>query len=354
MAQPPLVATPPERIPLDRIALPAGFRVELWAHDLPGAATLTRGDNGAVFVGTRDAGRVYAVTDTGRAREVRVVADGLTEPTGLAFQSGALFVAAVDRVLRYDDIEARLDAPPAPADLSNAFKLPADRTHGARATGFGPDGKLYVAVGAPCDICYVDDETHAHVRRYQPDGSGMEIVAVGVRHALGLDFHPQTGELWFTDRGRGPMGDHRPDDELNRLTTIGADYGFPSCHGRGTADHEIERFAQCGGVTMPVALLGHRAHAQGLRFYTGTMFPAEFRDRVFVARRGAARSGYDVVSVALSADGAARIEPFLSGLLDQSADRFFGRPADLLAMPDGALLVSDEHNGAIYRIVYRR
>ncbi len=346
--QPPAIATPAERIPLDRMKLPAGFQIELWAHGLPGARAMARGDLGTIFVATGEPGRVYAVSDKGGRRESRVVADGLTQPTGVAFRGKSLYVAAIDRVLRYDDIETRPDSPP--LDLSKAFNLPADNVHGARAIAVGPDGKLYVAVGAPCNVCYVDDETHAHIRRYDPDGAGMEIVAVGVRHSLGLDFHPRTGELWFTDSGRSPMDEHRPEDELNRLPAIGADFGFPYCHERGLPDHEVERFAQCSGVTMPLALLGHDAGARGLRFYAGAVFPAEYRERVFIARAGAA----DVVSVVVAPDGSARVEPFLAGLVDAQAGRIFGRPADVLAMPDGALLVSDEHNGAIYRISWHR
>ncbi len=356
---PRLTVTPADKIPLDKIKVPQGFHVEIWAHGMPGARMMARGDKGTIFIGTRVIGRVYAVTDKGGEREHRIAAQGLTMPNGVAFRNGALYVGAINRVLRYDSIEDKLDAAPQPVELTAAFNLPTETHHGWKFFAFGPDGKLYMQVGAPCNICEVDADKHANIRRYNPDGTGMEIVARGVRNSLGFDFHPRTRELWFTDNGRDWAGEDGPEEELNRLATIGANYGFPYCHAEGVPDPDIKKANACDGVTKPVALLGPHAAALGMRFYTGTMFPAEYRDRIFVARRGSwnrtKKFGYDVVSVAIPADGTtAKIEPFLTGLLDTTANAFHGRPVDVLVMPDGALLVSDEENGAIYRISYRR
>ncbi|MCW5774743.1 MAG: PQQ-dependent sugar dehydrogenase [Rhodospirillaceae bacterium] len=334
--------------------MPPGFTAEIWA-EAPGARSLARGDEGTIFVGTRR-DRVYAITDTGARRQVRTIVRGLTEPNGVAFRNGALYVAAIDTVLRYDGIESRLDAPPKPADLSAAFKLPEDRHHGWRFIAFGPDGRLYIPVGAPCNVCARTPQ-HAQIRRYNADGSGMEVVAIGVRNTVGFDFHPQTRALWFTDNGRDHLGNDRPEDELNRVARLGADYGFPYCHAQGIADPSVRKPDPCAGTVKPVALLGPHAAALGMRFYTGAMFPAAYRGRIFVARHGSwnrdRKFGYDVVTVAVTADGSgAKVEPFLTGLLDAAANESHGRPVDVLVMPDGALLVSDDSNGIIYRIAY--
>ncbi len=356
---PRMTVTPPDKVPLGKIKVPAGFHVEVWAHGMPGARMMALGDRGTIFIGTREIGRVYAVTDKGGQREHRIVAQGLTMPNGVAFRNGALYVGAFNRVLRYDGIEDKLEAPPQPVELTAAFNLPTETHHAWKFFAFGPDGKLYMQVGAPCNFCEVDTNKHANIRRYSPDGTGMEIVARGVRNSLGFDFHPQTRELWFTDNGRDWAGEDGPEEELNRVSVIGANYGFPYCHAEGIPDPDIKKANPCDGVTKPVVLLGPHAAALGMRFYTGQMFPAEYRDRIFVARRGSwnrtKKFGFDVVSVMISADGAnAKVEPFLTGLLDTPANAFVGRPVDVLVMPDGALLASDEENGAIYRVSYRR
>jgi glucose/arabinose dehydrogenase len=348
-------AQAPHAALLRRLEVPPGFKVEIWADGLPGARSLKRGDKGTIFVGTRG-NRVYAVTERGGRRHVRTIIRGLTEPNGLAFRDGALYVVAIDKVLRYDNIEDRLDAPPHPVDLSAAFHLPADRHHGWKFVAFGPDGKLYVPVGAPCNVCARTPD-HAQIRRYNADGSGMEIVAIGVRNTVGFDFHPATRQLWFTDNGRDYLGNDRPEDELNRVTTLGADYGFPYCHAMGIADPEVRKPAPCAGTVKPIALLGPHAAALGMRFYTGSMFPPAYRNRIFVARHGSwnreRKSGYDVVSVQVAADGSgAKVEPFLAGLLNPAANESYGRPVDVLVMPDGSLLVSDDDNGLIYRVSY--
>ena len=349
-----MTVTAPGEIPLDKLKVPPGFRVELWAHGMPGVRMMTRGDKGTVYAGTRVIGRVYEIKDNGKERTHRILAQGLIQPNGVAFKNGALYVAAIDKVWRYDGVEANPDAKP--VDLSAAFKLPPLIHHNWKFLAFGPDGKLYVPIGAPCNICEPTAE-YAQIRRYNPDGSGMEIVARGVRNSVGFDFHPKTGELWFTDNGRDWQAESGPDDELNRVSKPGENFGFPYCHANGIQDRDYPKPDGCKGVTLPVILMGPHTAALGMRFYTGNMFPAEYRDGIFVARRGSwnksQKNGYDVVVVRATADGKnAKMTPFLTGFLDETANTFWGRPVDVLLMPDGALLVSDEQNGAIYRVSY--
>lgn len=354
----PSTATPLEKVPVDKIRLPAGFKADVWSHGHPGGRTMVRGDKGTVFMGSRIIGRVYGIVDEGGKREVKTVLSGLTQPNGLAFRNGSLYVFAINRVLRYDDIEDKLDNPGDPVDLTKAFDLPSEVHHNWKYVGFGPDGKLYVQVGAPCNICEVNPAVHGHIRRYNPDGSGMEIVARGVRNTVGFDWHPVTQELWFTDNGRDWAGDAGPEDELNRLPKgmEGANFGFPYCHADGVPDADIRVPNACAGVIMPAALTGPHSAGLGIKFYTGTMFPAEYRNAAFIACRGswnrAQKFGFDVVVATVRPDGTATIQPFMTGLLDSAKNEFYGRPTYVLQMPDGALLISDEQNGAIYRIAY--
>jgi glucose/arabinose dehydrogenase len=355
---PRMTVTTPDKIPVDKIKVPPGFQVELWAHGMVGARMMTRGNNGTVFVGTRTIGRVYAVSDHSGQRHHSVIAQGLTQPNGIVMRGGALYVAAINRILRYDAIEDHLSNPPQPVDLTDAFKLPPDQHHGWKFLAFGPDNKLYIPIGAPCNICE-PSAAHAQIRRYNLDGSGMEVVARGVRNSVGFDFHPRTGELWFTDNGRDWAGEDTPEEELNRVASMGGNFGFPYCHAQGIPDPDFPKPNACDGVTKPVTTLGPHAAALGMRFYTGAMFPAEYRDRIFVARRGSwnrtEKFGFDVVTATAAADGSnAKVEPFATGFLDRQSNQFWGRPVDVLQMPDGSLLISDEENGAIYRVSYRR
>ena len=349
--------TPPNEIPLDRLKVPDGFKVEIWAHGLPGGRAMARGDKGKIYVGTRSIGRVYEITDKGGQRTVRVVAEKMVQPAGVAFANGSLWVASIDKMLRYDGIEDKPDVQP--VDLSDKFKFPPLQHHNWKYIAFGPDKKLYVPFGAPCNICEPPTDEYAQIRRYNPDGSGMEVIARGIRNSIGFDWHPRTRELWFTDNGRDWMGDEGPEEELNRVSKEGADYGFPYCHANGIPDAQIKKSDPCKGVTMPVTLLGPHAAVLGMIFYTGGMFPAAYKDTIFVARKGSWNRtklfGYDVVNVKVDADGkSAKVVPFVTGFLDAQTNEFWGRPAYVLQMPDGALLISDEHNGAIYRVSYRK
>jgi glucose/arabinose dehydrogenase len=344
-------------LPLNQITLPPGFQIELYAYDVPGARSLALSPKGVLFVGTRGEGRVYALVDENndaKADRLHTLASGLHMPNGVAFRDGALYVAEVNRVLRFDNIESRLAEPPQPVVVNDGF--PKDRHHGWKFIRFGPDGMLYVPVGAPCNICEPDPSRYAAIFRMRPDGTGLEVFARGVRNTVGFDWHPETKELWFTDNGRDWMGDNRPPDELNHAPQKGLNFGYPYCHGRSLADPDFGRKRSCQEFRPPVQELGPHVASLGMRFYTGSMFPKEYRGQVFIAEHGSwNRSvpiGYRITLVRLKGNRAVSYEVFAQGWLQQGGA--WGRPVDLLVMPDGSLLVSDDHAGAIYRITYRR
>jgi glucose/arabinose dehydrogenase len=350
------LAAAPSDLPLDRVTLPPGFVIELVAR-VPNARGMTWGERGTLFVGSAAAGKVYALTLSERDATVREVASGLREPAGVAFRNGALYVSAVSRILRFDDIERKLDRPPQPVVVSDAF--PTDGHHGRKFIAFGPDGKLYVPVGAPCNVCAPDPERYAQIARMNADGSGREIVARGVRNSVGFAWHPATGELWFTDNGRDNLGDDIPPDELNRVTRSGQDFGFPYCHAGTIPDPEFGSRRACSEFVPPAQPLGPHVAPLGMRFYTGTQFPAAYRSQVFIAEHGSwnrsRKIGYRVSLVRLDGAGKAlSYEPFAEGWLDAASQTAWGRPADVLVAPDGSLLVSDDTAGAIYRIRYRQ
>jgi glucose/arabinose dehydrogenase len=341
----------------ERISLPSGFAIEIFAEDVPDARSMTLSPGGTLFVGTRARGVVYAIpnaTKGTRAEKPRVIARGLNMPNGVAVRDGALYVAEVSRILRFADIEARLDRPPAPVVVSDRF--PGDRHHGWKFIAFGPDGWLYVPVGAPCNVCAPPGPLHETIARMKPDGGSLEVFARGVRNSVGFDWHPESKELWFTDNGRDWLGDDQPPDELNHAPRANLHFGFPYCHGRGIRDPEFGRGRNCDDFTPPAAELGPHVASLGMRFYTGTMFPPEYRGRIFIAEHGSwNRStpiGYRVTTIRLEGQRVVGYEPFATGWLAANG-QVAGRPVDVLVMPDGALLVSDDHAGAIYRVVYR-
>jgi glucose/arabinose dehydrogenase len=341
-------------IPINKLKLPPGFKAEIWATGMPGARAMARGDNGKIYIGTRGIGRVYEVTDAGGARTSRVVVDKLTQPAGVEFRNGALYVMAIDKVLRFDGIANNPTV--APVDMTAAFNLPKEPHHNWKYIRFGPDGKLYVPFGAPCNIC-VQPAEYAQIRRYNPDGSGMEVLATGVRNTVGFDFHPVTQELWFTNHGRDWMGEDTPDDTINKLTGTGQNFGFPYCHVGSIADPDIKKADPCNGVAKPVALMGPHSAVMGVHFYTGNMFPAGYKNAAFVARKGSwnrtNKIGYDVMMVRANPDGSlAQVTPFITGFMNPADNSFWGRPAYMMQLPDGSLLLSDEQLGAIYRISY--
>ncbi len=354
----PPTITPVEKLPLNQINLPKGFKAEVWAHSMPGARTMIQGPKGTYFVGTRSIGRVYAVVDKGGMRETRIIVQGLTQPNGLLMLDGSLYVFAINRVLRYDGIEDKLAAIPEPVELTDKFNLPPEVQHGWKYVKQGPDGKIYVPVGVPCNICEVNPATHGHLRRYDPKDWSYEIVARGVRNSVGFDWHPVTKELWFTDNGRDWAGEEGPEDELNRIPKgrEGAHFGYPYCHAQGLPDPDIKVPTPCNNTITSAALMGPHAAALGMTFYTGSMFPPSFRNAMLIARHGSwnrtQRFGYDVVVARIRPGGKVTVEPFLTGWLDSANNRFLARPTDVFQMQDGSVLVSDEYGGALFRVSY--
>jgi glucose/arabinose dehydrogenase len=340
------------------IKLPPGFSIDYYAENVKGARSMTLSPNGTLFVGSRDAGNVYAVLDRNndsKADDVIVIAQGLNSPNGVAFRNGSLYVAEVSRIIRYDNIEAMLENPPAPVVVNNSF--PSDQAHGWKYIKFGPDGKLYVPVGMPCNICNMEgvDERYGTIMRMEPNGSQLEIFARGIRNTVGFAWHPQTEELWFTDNGRDWLGNDIPPDELNRAPQIGMHFGFPFCHAGDIPDPEFGSLRNCSEFTPPEMKLGPHVAALGMTFYTGTMFPEEYRNQIFIAEHGSWNReipiGYRVSLVRLENGKAVSYELFADGWLQGLAA--WGRPVDVFVMPDGALLVSDDKNNAIYRISYK-
>jgi glucose/arabinose dehydrogenase len=335
----------------ESITLPPGFSIEVFTDEVPNARSLALGAGGTVFVSTRRDGRVFAVVTDGKvAQRVVTIASGLQMPNGIAYHGGDLYVAEVTRISRYRDIENHLDKPPQAEIVDDT--LPGERHHGWRYIAFGPDGKLYVSIGAPCNVC--DREGFGVIVRQNPDGTERETVAYGVRNSVGLTWHPETGELWFTDNGRDMLGDDVPAGELNRLAVAGSHFGFPYCHGGDLPDPDFGDDRSCQEFVAPARKLGPHVAPLGLTFYTGDMFPPEFRGQVFIAEHGSwnrsKKIGYRVMLVRMEDGRAVSYEPFAQGWLRNES--VTGRPVDLLQMPDGALLLSDDQNGRLYRITY--
>ncbi|MFM0719152.1 PQQ-dependent sugar dehydrogenase [Paraburkholderia strydomiana] len=341
-------------LPVERIKLPPGFHIEVLSDDVPSARAMALSPKGILYIGSLD-GRVYALQlQNGRVTGRHVIASGLESPAGVAWHDGALYVSAVSKILRFDAIDAHLNDPPKPAVVIDT--LPSETHHGWKFIAFGPDGKLYVPQGAPCNVCQKDRDRFAMIGRMNPDGSHYEVMARGVRNSVGFAWHPMTHELWFTDNGRDLLGDDVPDDKLNRAPRAGMDFGFPYCHGGDTPDPEFGKGHPCSAFTPPVAKLGAHVAALGMRFYTGSMFPPAYRNNVFIAEHGSwnrsKKAGYRVVRVIADPDGSnARQEIFAEGWL-QPGEAVWGRPADVLPLPDGSLLISDDYAGAIYRVTY--
>ncbi|SIS73784.1 Glucose/arabinose dehydrogenase, beta-propeller fold [Zobellia uliginosa] len=347
------------QLPIDRLNLPDGFKIEVFADSIDGARSMAMGDDGTLFVGTRNDKRVYAIQDrdkdfkADRVIELDTIFDS---PNGIAFRNGSLYVADVSKLFRYDNIEANLDSVPEPKLVYDDF--PGAFHHGWKYIAFGPDDKLYVPVGAPCNICdsTMVDERFATISRMDPDGSNREIYARGVRNTVGFTWHPETKEMYFTDNGRDMMGDDIPPCELNRVTEAGQHYGYPFCHGGTIKDPEFGDQRPCSDFVAPVQTLGAHVAPLGIKFYTGDMFPEKYKKYAFIAEHGSwnrsKKSGYRISLVKIENNEAVAYETFIDGWLDEESQEAFGRPVDVLFLKDGSLLISDDFGDAIYRVTY--
>lgn len=345
-------------LPLDRLKLPEGFKIEIFA-EVDNARSMAISPSGVVYVGNRNGDKVYAVKDTDgdfKADKKWIIASGLNMPNGVAFKDGDLYVAEVSRILKFPQIESKLSNPGKPQVISEDY--PTETHHGWKYIAFGPDGKLYIPVGAPCNICESEDPIFASITRMNADGSGREVFAHGVRNTVGFTWHPETKNLWFTDNGRDMMGDDVPNCELNVATKAGQHFGYPYCHEGSVKDPEFGGKKPCGDFVAPVQKMGAHVAPLGLAFYSGNMFPESYKKNLFVARHGSwnrsKKSGYDVVLVKVENGKSAGMETFASGWLDDASQKAWGRPVDVLGLEDGSILVSDDQANVIYRIHYQK
>jgi glucose/arabinose dehydrogenase len=343
---------------LDALKLPPGFAIEVYSAGVPNARSLALGAPGIVYVSTRRDKRVYAVVDRNRdhkPEKVYTIAQGLDTPNGIAYRNGSLYIAQIDRILRLDGIDKHLASPPKPVVITDA--LPKFEHHGWRYIRFGPDGWLYIPIGAPCNICKREESIFATIARMKPDGTGLEVFASGVRNSVGFDWHPETHELWFTDNGRDALGNDIPPDELDHAPRAGMHFGFPHCHAGVIADPEFGDHP-CTEFEPPVQRLGAHVAALGMRFYTGAMFPPEYKNAIIIAEHGSwnreHKLGYRVMVVRLDGNKAVSYEPLVTGWLDEQTESAWGRPADVEILDDGSLLISDDWKGVLYRVTYRK
>ncbi|MCB9281964.1 MAG: sorbosone dehydrogenase family protein [Lewinellaceae bacterium] len=344
-------------LPLDKIKLPKGFKIALYAENVKNARSMDLSPNGTLFVGTRDVGAVYALRDKNgdkKADEMFTIAKGLKMPNGVAFRNGDLYVAEVNRIIRFKNIEDHLSDPPKPEVIFDGY--PRETHHGWKYIAFGPDGKLYVPVGAPCNICESKDEIFNTITRINPDGTGLEIVQRGVRNSVGFTWDPDTGDLWFTDNGRDNLGDNKPACELNHAPRDFMHFGYPYCHQGDLPDPEFGNKRPCSDFTPPAQKLGPHVAPLGIEFYTGKQFPSAYKNQILIAEHGSwnrsKKIGYRISLVKLAGGKAVSYEPFAEGWLTRDTDDVWGRPVDMEFLPDGSMLVSDDFADAIYRIYY--
>jgi glucose/arabinose dehydrogenase len=348
----PPIATAADKLPVAKLKVPPGFNVEVYAAGMSNAREMALSDKGTVFVGSRTVDKVYAITNKDGKREVKVLASGLYRPNGVAFHNGTLYIAELSKIDKIDKVDDVIDNPPKPTTIYD--NLPKDEAHGWKFIAVGPDNKLYVPVGQPGNNV-LHDEAHGQIRRMNLDGTGAEVVAYGVRNSVGFDWNPETKQMYFTDNGRDWLSESVPEDELNRVTKVGEDFGAPYCYQGNIVDEQFGWGHSCKDYTPPVGLMGPHTASLGMRFYTGSMFPKAYKDAIFVARHGSwnksQKMGGDVAVVKLNKDGTVKsVEPFLTGFLEDN--KYVGRPVDVMQMKDGSLLLSDDWNGAVYRISY--
>ncbi|MTW14003.1 c-type cytochrome [Pseudoduganella eburnea] len=352
----PTAAAPAKPSALSSLKLPKGFQIAVYADKVEGARELAVTDSGLVFVGSTKAGKVYALVDAnkdGVAEKVVTVAEGLNNPNGVALLNGALYVGEISRIIRFDDIEKTYASKPSYKVVKN--DLPTETWHGAKYIKAGPDGKIYVPIGAPCNICDKEDAPHSKIWRMNPDGSNWEMFARGVRNTVGFTWHPQTKEMWFTDNGRDELGDNMPSCELNVAPKPGLHFGFPYCHGGVLPDPEFGKGKSCDAYVPPAAALGPHVAPLGLAFYTGKQFPEQYRNQLLIAEHGSwnrsSKIGYQVRLITLYGNKVVSDTAFIDGFLQN--EEVSGRPVDIANMPDGSILVSDDHAHKVYRVTYR-
>jgi len=347
------IPTAADQLPIKKFKLPPGFKAEVWASGVLDARALRQGDKGNIFVSTLFVGnKVYALPEkaVNGKREPKVIIDKTEQATGIEFDKGTLYFATHKRIVRYDNVEDRLDNLGEPTNVLTD-KLPGGSDHSWKFLRIH-EGKLYYSIGAPCNIC--DPGEFAKIYRMNLDGSSVETVASGVRNTVGFDFDPKSGDLWFTNNGRDWLSEELPNDTLNHVTKPGKEhFGFPYCHQGDIPDPEFGWGRSCDEFSKPAALLGPHAGVLGMKFYTGKMFPAKYQGAMFIAKHGPwnRTKKYNGVYVAWpNGKGGAKVEPFMTGFVENNT--YLGRPVDFLVMKDGSLLVSDDHAGAIYRISY--
>src|SRR4249919_241898 len=351
IASPPLPA-PADKLPTAKLKLPAGFNIEVYASGIANTRSLRVGEKGTVFVGTRFGNKVTAVVKKDGKTENKVIAEGLYRPNGLAFHKGTLYIGELSQISKIDNIEANLDKPPKPTVIYS--DLPKDEAHGWKFIAIGPDDKLYVPVGQPGNNV-LHSPAHGQIRRINLDGTGAEVVARGVRNTVGFDWNPVNQQLYFSDNSRDWLSEDTPQDELNRITKVGQHFGAPYCYQGNLLDPEFGWGHSCREFEAPIMLTGPHSAGLGMRFNTGKMFPAKYKNAIFLARHGSwnrtNKFGGDVIAIFLNKDGTVKSsEPFITGFLVDN--KYIGRPVDVEIMKDGSMLLSDDWNGAIYRITY--
>lgn len=344
---------------VNELTVPDGFKIELFASDIAGARSLVEGSKGVIFIGSRGAGKVYAVVDEsgdGKADRTYILAEELNQPNGVAYRNGDLFIAEISKVSVMRGIDGRLDNPPSMETVRD--DLPTEKHHGAKYIAFGPDDKLYIPIGAPCNICNKEEEDKrfASICRMNADGSQFELFASGIRNTVGFDWHPKTNELWFTDNGRDWLGDNEPNDELNHAPKQGMHFGYPFCHAGFIADPKFGDDRDCAEFVAPAQKLGAHVASLGVSFVSKDVFPEPYRNSIFIAEHGSWNrtipDGYRITRVELNGVKAVTYEVFAEGWLKGLEKR--GRPVDIIELEDGSLLVSDDHANCIYRITYSK
>lgn len=347
-------------VQLDQLTLPDGFQIDVWAADIPSARSLAISDKGIIFVGNRRENNVFAVIDEngdGKADYKYIIGEDLNMPNGVAYKDGDLYVAEVNRILRFKDIENNLENPTFEVVYD---EYPTETHHGWKFISFGPDGMLYVPVGAPCNICKEEDEIFASITRIDVSQSNPqpEVYVHGVRNSVGFDWNPKTGNFWFTDNGRDMLGDDIPDCELNLATEAGQHFGYPYWHAGTVKDPEFgDKGKPSSAYVAPAEKMGAHVAPLGIRFYEGEMFPSSYGNKAFVAKHGSwnrsKKSGYQVVTVAINdSEKVTGQDVFITGWLDDASQDVWGRPVDVQELPDGSLLISDDMAGCIYRVTY--